>query len=65
MRKNREQTKQEEKVDGLQGANPVLPQVEGLPSGNSRDFFSSHFWSCADFQETKRLWAELCNSHFF
>ena len=39
MRKNGEQTKQEEKVDGLQGANPVLPQVEGPPRGNSRDFF--------------------------
>ena len=55
MRKNGEQIKQEEKVDCLQGANPVLPQVEGPPRGNSRDFFHRIFGVVPDFQETKRL----------
>ena len=39
IRKKGDQTKQEEKVDCLQGANPVLPQGEGPSRGNSRDFF--------------------------
>ena len=34
-----------EKVHCLQGAHPVLPQGEGPPRGNSREFFpSSFFW---------------------
>ena len=39
MRKNGEQTKQEEKVDCLQVANPVLPQVEGPLGGTLANFF--------------------------
>ena len=65
MGKNGEQTKQEEKVDCLQVANPVLPQVEGPLGGLSRIFFNRIFGVVPDFQETKRLWAELCNYHFF
>ena len=38
-----EKTKKEEKVHCLRGANPVLPQGEGPPRGNSRDFFWT-FW---------------------
>ena len=38
-KKKGEQTKKEDKVDCLQGANPVLPQGEGPPRGNSRNFF--------------------------
>ena len=34
-----------EKIHCLQGANPVLPQGEGPPRGNSREFFSTQFWS--------------------
>ena len=42
MRKNGEQTKTEEKVDCLQGTNPVLPQGEGPARGNSRECFSGN-----------------------
>ena len=55
MRKNGEQTKLEEKVDSLQGANPVLPQVEGPPRGTLTIFFHRIFGVVPDFQETKRL----------
>ena len=43
--KQKKQPKREKNVDCLQGANPALPQGQGPPRGNSRDFFSSHFWS--------------------
>ena len=57
--------KKREKVHCLQGAIPVLPQGEGPPRGNSRDFFfSAHFWSCSRFSRNKRLCAKLCNSQF-
>ena len=36
-------TKKEEKIHCLQGANPVLPQGERPPRGNSGDFFWA-FW---------------------
>ena len=36
--------KNEEKIHCLQGANPVLPQGEGLSRGNSHDFFLGPFW---------------------
>ena len=39
MIKKGEKTKKEETIHCLQGANPVLPQGEGPPRGNSRDFF--------------------------
>ena len=42
-KKKGEQTRQEEKVDCLQGANPVLPQGEGPPRGNSRKIFCIAF----------------------
>ena len=64
MRKNGEQI-QQEKVDGLQGANPVLPQVEGPPSGNSRKFFSSHFWSCSRFSRNKTFMSRTLQLPFF
>ena len=47
--------KKREKVHCLQGANPVLPQGEGPPRGNSCEFFSAHFWSCPRFSRNKRL----------
>ena len=55
MRKNGEQTKQEEKVDCLQGANPVLPRVAGPLGGTLAIFFYRIFGVVPDFQETKRL----------
>ena len=45
--------KKREKVHCL-GANPVLPQGEGPPRGNSREFFLIHFF-VPDFWETTRL----------
>ena len=42
-KRERKQKKQDEKVDCLQGANPVSPQGEGPPRGNSRVFFLT-FW---------------------
>ena len=47
--------KKREKVHCLQGANPVLPHGEGPPTGNSREIFSAHFWSCSRFSRNKRL----------
>ena len=47
--------KKREKVHFLQGANPVLPQGEGPPGGNSREFVSAHFWSCSRFSRNKGL----------
>ena len=47
--------KKREKVHCLQGAHPVLPQGEGPRRGNSRDFFSVHFWSCSRFSKNKCL----------
>ena len=44
--------KKREKIQCLQGANPVLPQVEGPPRGNSRNFFQRMFGVVPDFQET-------------
>ena len=50
MEKNK---KPDEKVDRLQGANPVSPQGEGPPRGNSREFFFSAFLGFVpDFQKT-------------
>ena len=43
MRKKKEKPKKEETVHCLRGANPVVPQGEGPPRGNSRDFFFA-FW---------------------
>ena len=53
IRKKGDQTKHEDKIDCLQGANPVLPQGEGPSRGNSRDFFSAHPWSCSRFSRNK------------
>ena len=44
--------KKREKVHCLQGAKPVLPQGEGPPRGNSRDFSQRIFGVAPDFQET-------------
>ena len=50
-----------EKIHCLQGANPVLPQGEGPPRGNSREFFFRAFLEFVPgFWETKRLWIKFC-----
>ena len=43
-KRKRETDKKKETVHCLQGANPALPQGEGPPRGNSREFFFSPFW---------------------
>ena len=44
--------KKRESIHCLQGANPVLPQGEGPPSRNSREFFQRIFGVVLDFQKT-------------
>ena len=44
-----------EKVDCLQGANPVLPQGAGPLGGTLANFFQRIFGVVPDFQETKRV----------
>ena len=56
MEKKGGKKKTDEKVDRLQGANPVSPQGEGRPRGNSRDFFFQRiFGVCSRFSKNKRL----------
>ena len=43
QKKGPKMEKTRKKLDCLQGANPALPQGEGPPRGNSRDFFLT-FW---------------------
>ena len=43
---------------------PFYHRGTGPPRGNSREFFSAHFWSCSRFSRNKRLCAKLCNSQF-
>ena len=65
IRKKGDQTKHEDKIDCLQGANPVLPQGEGPSRGNSRDFFSAHFWSCSRFSRNKTFMSLTLQLPFF
>ena len=53
-KRKRETAKKKETVHCLQ-ANPALPQGEGPPRGNSREFFSAHFGGCSRFSRNKRL----------
>ena len=43
-KEKKEKNNKEDKVHCLRGANPVLPQAEGPPRGNFRDFFFE-FWN--------------------